>query len=463
MSLAYHWQVLKEALKADRERMQASLRSEEVDFLPAALEVIERPVSPTARVTARVLLVGLALTLAWLVFGRVDVVVSASGKTQPSGNVKLVQSPGSGLVRGIYVRDGDVVKAGQALVDLDPTLAGAELVQSQKGLANAELEAARNQAIADALSGRGLHFSPPAGIAPEVAATQARLIAAQIAAVEASASGLEAARRSSLADARAAAAQVAKLDATVPILDRELVNMRQLDAKGYAPGLRLLELQRQQRQEVGDRDVAHAQLQRGEAEAAKFAQQARETREQAGRTALADLAKAQAEIILRREEVTKASAKRQFQKLTAPVDGTVQQLALHTIGGVVEPAKALMVIVPSAGGLQVEARLLNKDAGFVHEGQQVAVKLEAFPFTRYGTVPGVVKHISRDAVPDAKLGSVYNVTIALKQAFISVDGRNVPLSAGLAATADIRTGDRRIISYLISPLATTVAQAGRER
>ena len=463
MSLSHHWQVLRAALKADKERRKGGMRSTEVDFLPAALEVIEKPVSPTGRITVWVLMLGLAITAAWLVFGRVDVVVSAEGKTLPSGNIKLIQSAGSGLVRGVYVHDGDVVKAGQPLVDLDPTLSGADLSEAQKALANDQLDIARDLAIADALAGRGLHFNPPKGLDPRIADTQARLIAAQIAAVEASANGLEAARRSSLAEARGADAQIAKLNDTVPILSHELSNMQELDRKGYAPGLRLLELQRQQRGEAGDRDVALAQQAKGVADAAKFSDQAVQTREEARRTALADLAKAQADAILRQEEVTKASAKRQFQRLVAPVGGTVQQLTLHTIGGVVEPAKALMVIVPSSDGLEVEARILNKDAGFVHEGQPVAVKFEAFPFTRYGTAPGIVKHISRDAVPDPKMGSVYIVTIALQRGYIEVDGRNVPLTAGLTATADIRTGSRRIISYLLSPLQTTVAQAGRER
>ena len=463
MSLHHHWQAIRAALKADKERQKGGMRSTEVDFLPAALEVIEKPVSPTGRITLWVLMLGLAITTAWLVFGRVDVVVSAEGKTQPSGNIKLIQSAGSGLVRGVYVHDGDVVRAGQALVDLDPTLSGADLSEAEKAQANDQLDIARDQAIADALAGRGLHFHPPKGLDPRIADTQGRLIAAQIAAVEASANGLEAARRSSLADAQGATAQIAKLNDTVPILSHELANMQELDRKGYAPGLRLLELQRQQRGEAGDRDVALAQQAKGVADAAKFSQQATQTREEARRTALADLAKAQADAILRQEEVTKASAKRQFQRLLAPVGGTVQQLTLHTIGGVVEPAKALMVIVPNQDGLEVEARILNKDAGFVHEGQPVAVKFEAFPFTRYGTSPGIVTHISRDAVPDQKLGSVYIVTIALQRGFIVVDGRNVPLTAGLSATADIRTGSRRIISYLLSPLQTTVAQAGRER
>ena len=463
MSLRHQWQVVAGALRADKERRRGSLRSTEVDFLPAALEVIERPVSPTARITAWVLMAGLTITGAWLIFGKVDVVVSAEGKTQPSGNIKLIQSAGSGVVHGIYVHDGDVVKAGQALVDLDPTLSGADLAEAQKALANDQLDIARDQAIADALAGKGLHFVAPKGLDPKIADTQRRLIAAQIAEVDASASSLEAARRSSLADAQGASAQIAKLNDTVPILSHELDNMKALDAKGYAPGLRLLELQRQQRGEAGDRDVALAQRAKGEADAAKFSKQAAQTREGARRTALADLAKAQADAILRQEEVAKASAKRRFQRLVAPVAGTVQQLTLHTIGGVVEPAKPLMVIVPSADGLEVEARILNKDAGFVHEGQSVAIKLEAFPFTRYGTVPGVVKHISRDAVPNQKQGSVYIVTIRLERGSIRIDNRDVPLTSGLAATADIRTGSRRIISYLLSPLQTTAAQAGRER
>lgn len=463
MNLGHSLQVIRDALRADRERRRAHLPSTETTFLPAALEVIERPVSPTGRITVWVLLIGLVITAAWLVFGRVDVVVSASGKTIPTGNIKLIQSAGSGVVRTIYVREGDSVKTGQPLVDLDPTLSGADLAQAQMALNNDLLDVARNQAIADALAGKGLHFNPPEGLDRQVAATQRQLIAAQIAEVNATASGLESARRSALADAQGAQAQVAKLTETVPILAHERENMLDLDKKGYAPGLRLLELQRQYRQEVGDRDVAVAQRVKGEADARKFADQASETRALASRTALSDLAKAQADAILRREEVTKATAKSHFQRLTAPVDGTIQQLALHTIGGVVEPAKALMVVVPSRDGLEVEAKILNKDVGFVHPGQSVAIKLEAFPFTRYGTVAGHIVGVSKDAEQDPKLGPIYVARIALDRTNISVDGRTVPLAAGLAATADIRTGSRRIVSYLLSPLQTSVAQAGRER
>jgi hemolysin D len=459
----HHWEVLKEALRAERERARSFVPSAEADFLPAALEVAERPVSPTARVTAWVLLVGLALTIAWTVFGRVDVVASAPGTLLPTGNTKVVQSPGGGVVRAIYVRNGDVVRKGQALVDLDPTLTGADLAQAEKALAAAELEIARNRAIADALSGRGLHFEAPPGTPPEVAETQRRLIAAQLAEIDATTAGLASGRASAMSDAQAARAQVARLGDTVPILDRQIERMNRLDEKGYAPGQRLLELQRQRRQEAGDREVALTQVDRGMAEARKLDQQIRETREQARRAALADLAQAEIDAIQRREEVTKARQMSSFQRLVAPVDGTVQQLEVHTLGGVVEAAKPLMAVVPAGGGLEVEARILNKDVGFVRVGQDAAIKLEAFPFTRYGAVPGRVRSISRDAVQDKDLGPVYVATITLDRSFIEADGRRYALTPGLAATVDVKTGTRRIVSYLLSPLQTSIAQAGRER
>jgi hemolysin D len=268
---------------------------------------------------------------------------------------------------------------------------------------------------------------------------------------EAAIAGLAAARQSSLADAAAAEHQMKALADTVPVLDKEVAAMNGLAAKGYAPGLRLLELQRQRRSEAGQRDVAASQQSRGLSDARKFGQQLTQSREQARQTALADLAKAQNEAILRREELTKAKQKSRLQRLVAPVDGIVQQLAVHTLGGVVEPVRPLMVVVPT-GALTIEAKVLNKDAGFVHRGQEVAVKLEAFPFTRYGTVPGRIETISSDAVDDKKLGPIYVAKVQLLKSAINRGDKVVPLGPGMTVTADIKTGHRTILSYLLSPI-----------
>lgn len=458
-----HWEVFREALRKEKERAKNFIPSAESDFLPAALEVAERPVSPTARVFAWVLMIGLVIALAWTILGRVDVVASAPGTLIPTGNIKLVQSPSVGVVRKIYVRNGDVVRQGQPLVDLDPTLTGAELAQAEKALQAARLEEARNRALANALSGKGLKFVPPLGTSAEIAETQHRLIAARIAEVQAGTASLAQARATALSDAAAARASVARITDTLPILDKQIAAMKRLDERGYAPGQRMLELERQRRAEAGEREVALTQIERGQSEARKLEQQSREMREQALRGVLAELAQAEAEAILREEEVTKARQTNHFQRLLAPVDGTIQQLEVHTVGGVVEAAKPLMIVVPAKGGVEVQAKILNKDVGFVQLGQEVAVKLEAFPFTRYGAVPGKVRWISSDAVQDKDLGPVYVASIALDRNYIDTNGRHNILTPGLAATADIKTGTRRIISYMLSPLQTTISQAGRER
>ncbi len=460
--LAHHWRVFRQAIKDDRVRAAKQRRFSDPDFLPAALEVIERPVSPTGRITAWVLLIGLVATIAWLVFGRVDVVASAQGKILPTGAVKLVQAANTGVVRQIHVRDGDVVRRGQPLIDLDPTVSTADEAQAEKALLAAEIDVARDRAIADALTGRGIRFEAPAGTPPDVAETQRRLIAAQVAENMAATASLAAARQSSLAEAHAASEQIRKYNETLPVLDREVAAMNGLAAKGYAPGLRLMELQRQRHAEKGDRDVAAAQRTRGLSEASKFSQSLAQTREQARQQALADLAKAQNEVILRREELTKARRRTRLQRLVSPVDGSVQQLSVHTVGGVVEPVRTLMVVVPK-GLLDVEVKVLNKDAGFIRVGQPVAVKLEAFPFTRHGTVPGQISWISSDAVEDRKFGLVYIARIKLLKAAINRGDAMVPLGPGMNVTADIQTDRRSIFSYLVSPVDKARLEAARER
>jgi hemolysin D len=149
--------------------------------------------------------------------------------------------------------------------------------------------------------------------------------------------------------------------------------------------------------------------------------------------------------------------------LTAPATGVVQQLQVHTVGAVLRPADPLMVIVPDGSTLVVDAMVLNRDVGFVREGQSVRVKLEAFPFTRYGVVQGRLTFLSRDAIQDENLGLVFPARVELSQFVINVDGRAQALSAGMSVTAEIKTGRRRIIEFLLSPLQRRVQEAGRER
>jgi len=458
-----HWSAVRDALDNERARSRSVLRTEETDFLPAALEVVERPVSPTARVTAWVLLGLLAVALLWLFLGRVDVVASAPGKLVPADDVKLIQPGSGGIIRAILVRDGQSVRAGQALVELDPTVSDADTAQAGKALETAQLDAARLRAILSALDGQGLRFTPPAGTTAKIAATQVALARAQLAEIQAGSQTRAADTESARAARAEAQIQAAKLSETLPLLDEQIAANETLLEKGYVSKLKVIEMRRQRLAAARDRDAALATARKAEAQIAVAGGNSSQSMAEARARILADLAKAESDARLRQEELTKATKRSSLQRLVSPVDGTVTQLAVHTVGGVVEAAKPIMVIVPARGKLVAEVTIANKDIGFVTPGQPVALKVEAFSFTRYGAVPGRLEQISSDAVQDEKQGLIYTARIALDRATIQRDGATVPLTPGMAVTADIRTGRRSLASYLLSPIDEIRTTAGRER
>ncbi|WP_422476279.1 HlyD family efflux transporter periplasmic adaptor subunit [Endozoicomonas sp. ALB032] len=151
------------------------------------------------------------------------------------------------------------------------------------------------------------------------------------------------------------------------------------------------------------------------------------------------------------------------QKIVSPIDGTVQQLQIHTIGGVVQPAQALMQIVPKEATMEVEAWVLNKDIGFVQEGQRAEVKIDTFNFTKYGLIGGELINISDDAVPDEKQGLRYLASVHIEKDWMLVEKRKVNLSPGMSVAVEIKTGQRRLIEYFLSPLLRFKQESIRER
>lgn len=462
-AIGRHWEVAKAALADDRARVKARIENTQPEFLPAALEIVERPVSPTGRISAYLLGGGLALALGWAVFGKLDVVASAQGRLIPVDNVKLIQSSDTGIVRAILVRDGQEVRKGQALVELDPTVSTADTAQARSALQTALLDVARAKVVLGALNGNGLQFVAPDGTPADIAETQQALAATELTAIEAAMLGRGADRQAASAARDEALTQAAKLNETIPLIDQQLEAHEELLAKGFASRLKVIELRRQRLATIKDRDAALDTARKVGAQLSGAGSIVLQNRAEARAKVLGDLAKAQAEASQRTEELVKSQQRSRLQRLVSPVDGTVAQLSVHTIGGVVEPAKPIMVIVPRGGSLVAEVKLLNKDAGFVRAGQNVAVKLEAFPFTRFGTIPGRVETISSDAIEDERLGLVYAARVRLDRAKIDRGDRVVSLTPGMAVTADIRTGERSIMSYLISPIDEARQEAGRER
>ena len=177
----------------------------------------------------------------------------------------------------------------------------------------------------------------------------------------------------------------------------------------------------------------------------------------------AEIQAAKGQIASLDQELTKARYEQSLTELRAPVAGTVQQLAVHTLGGVVTPAQPLLTLVPSDQHVEVEALLENKDVGFVHAGQPVSVKVETFNFTKYGRVAGEVVSVSQDAIKDEKRGQVYNAKVRLARSQLLIDGRSVALAPGMAVTVEIKTDQRRVIDYFLSPLEQHLQESLGER
>ncbi|HEY0014122.1 MAG TPA: HlyD family type I secretion periplasmic adaptor subunit [Allosphingosinicella sp.] len=475
-TLSRHLAVLREAWRQQNTADRTRKPTAEHEFLPAALEIMEKPPSPGLRILMLLLCGLFSVALLWSFIGRVDVVAVATGRTMPTGNVKVIQPVEIGVVRAIHVRNGQRVRRGQLLIELDPTTAAGQESQATRGLLAADVIRARNSALLAHLQGRPARFVAPSGTSPEVAATQSELVRSKIAEYESERQSLIQGKAERSAELAGTAAEIAKLRQTLPLMERQLEARRDLAGRGHFSQLRVLEYEQARIEHVQNIQVQESAAARARAALGSIDASLATLRERFAEEAATELASAENESGMQTEQLLMTARRRQLQQLTAPVDGIVQQLAVHTIGGVVQPAQPLMVIVPVEGEIAVEAQIQNRDIGFIREGQPVRVKLEAFPFTDHGIVEGVVETISRDAVQqDAPAGGgngegapaagglVYTARIRLERSWIGIGTRRQPIGPGLAVQAEIKTGERRIIKYLLSPISKALDEAGRER
>ena len=463
-------------------RAEIRRREAEIAFLPAALEIAETPPSPVGRAIAATIVAIFCVALLWASLGSVDIVTTSTGKIVPGGRTKLIQPFETGVVRAIHVRDGQTVKAGDVLIELDPTMTGADEERQRSDLAGAELDVARLQA---ALAEDPLAtFHPPQGASSAQIEMHRQFLISERGEQDAKLSEIGRQQSQKEAERATTSANVAKIQATIPVLQERVDMHKTLLDKGLASRvIYLTELQ----DLIGlqqDIVVQQSRLRESDAAIALLKGMREKTAVEYQRTVYDALSKAQQKAASLAQDVIKAEQRTKLQRLTAPVDGVVQQLAVHTVGGVVTPAQALAVLVPSESQLEIEAMLSNRDIGFVHPGQKAEIKVDTFNFTRYGLLHGEVLGVSSDAITrdthqnapnDRTTGAAtstsepkgqeleYAARVSLDRTDMQVDEKLVKLGPGMAVTVEIKTGSRKIISYLLSPLAKYQREALRER
>ncbi len=461
--LSRYAQVLRRSWDLRRELDPPRRLPDEIAFLPAHLEIVEAPVHPAPHWTMRVIALLALVIVVLAAFGHLDIVAVSQGKLVPNERVKVIQPAITGVVRSILVQDGEHVEAGQLLMELDPTQAAADTDKAKATRLDADLAAARAQALLEAQSrDHSPMVGPVPNVSPERQTETQRYAEGLYLEYRGKLASLHAELAKRQAELATTEAEIDKLKKTAPLSRQQASDYQSLSTGNYVAKHEYLQ---KEHDAISEEQELMAQISHAHELTAAINEQKSDietTTATFRRQQLEDLDKAQQALAQSREDQTKAVVRQALMRMTAPVSGTVQQLAVHTVGGVVTTAQALLEIVPE-DTLEVEANVENKDIGFVEVGQEAIVKIEAFPYTRYGYLKGTVISVSNDAVQDKKKGLLFVTRIRLPTNRIRVENKWVNLTPGMEVTAEIRTGRRSVAEYFLSPLVKTTSESLRER
>lgn len=450
---------------------QCDLTALEKEFLPPILEIQETPPSPGKRKVTWSIVAVVGLLLLWSYFGKIDVAATASGKLIPDGKVKVIQPTENAVVRAIHVKEGQQVRQGDLLLELDTTISAAELAANTEKLVINQLELVRLQAELNQAAAPSYRVPNQSR---EMVALQEQLRQARRAAYSAKLAQAQLAVEERTDELAGAEARLKKLQETTAIAKEREESARPLVETGALSRMDYLQIKQDL---VSNENELKAQIKTVE----QLVHTRREAMAKVGEvqhgdrsSILADLDQHANDLAGLKGSVTKSKQIFDLQWLKSPVDGTVQSVNVATIGGVVTPAQPLVTLVPKGMPLIVEATLSNDDIGFVRVGQRTELKIDSFPFQKYGSIGGTLIWISPDAEDTANAATTpdngtvqaaqggqangknqrltYKVHIRPDRLTINVDGKAVPLNPGMTLQADVITDRRRVIEFFLSPV-----------
>lgn len=425
------------------------------EFLPSTIEVMERPPAPFSRVMAFFIIILAASVISWAYFAKMDIVVSGTGVVVFKGKVKVIQPLEPGIVNAIYIRDGQQVKKGEQLVKLDSTDSVADLNVLQKELVKTELTIAnlksrlKNDETEFISSVNGIKETDKESftihyqlLLQALHAQRKRIVTMDI---EISRCG---------AELESIRSNVQRLESSLPLISKLYNKKKALAEKGMIAEGDFLDTQIEMTYAQKNLETEKKREKETKLRLAKAHKEKELAQSQYKQKLLSELAESETRYKNLLQQLVKAEKKEKNRILKSPIDGIVQQLSIHTVGGVVTAAQPLMVIVPIDDGLEIEAKLLNKDIGFVTQGKDVSVKVNAYPFTSYGDLTGKVEWVARDMVLDQQMGPIYPVKVSIHTYKLpnKVNGRRGIITPGMTVTTDIKVGTRRVIDYFLGPI-----------
>jgi hemolysin D len=460
------------------------------EFLAPALEILETPASPVRLAFLWIICALVVVGVAWAYFGRIDIIASAQGKFQPTGRVKVIEPLDTGRVAAIRATNGSLVARGDVLVELDRSAAEADLAAASDDFASARAEALRRRTALAAAKAHALAPPPsidwPANIAPALREREDRVLSADLGQLAATLASFDAQRAQKSAERKMLLKTIETQKNLVATLQQR-VDMRtklvESQSGARAAVIDATETLQYQQTQLATQEQQLASLSAGLDVIDRDS-------EKAVQTFLSDDAQKLDDAERRgedaRQRLAKAQAAVDHLTLRAPIAGRVQSSIIANVGQVVTSGQEVMRVVPQDSALEIEAYVLNRDIGFVSIGQQAVVKVESFPFTRYGSIRAHVTRIARDAIPSPDASAiegdparasnatgyagaermqnlVFAVDLKPDVDNMRIDGVDRPLTSGMAVTVELKTGSRRLLEYLFSPLIEVASRAMRER
>ncbi|WP_417544869.1 HlyD family type I secretion periplasmic adaptor subunit [Marinobacter sp.] len=436
------------------------------EFMPAAIEIEKTPASPVGRVILYAIVLLFVIAVLWATFGKIDIVAVAQGKVVPSERVKVIQPIETAVIELIHVQDGQSVKAGEPLITLNTSITQADVRRFREEWRGTALKRLRLTALAEWFESPGESdlslVSENSELIPYLGAHQS-LLHQEVREMKANVRNIRQESNRLKAEQQMIQAEVKKNQQLAEVLNERAAVYDQLQREGTGSRMEFLEVKQEQIEAQQNVFVQLARVNQLNASIAANESRRDMLISERFKNALQELQELTVQDAILREELSKAEQRSSNYLLTAPIDGTVQELAVTTIGGVVTPAQELMKIVPKGGGVMVEAMFLNKDIGFIHPGQSAEIKVDTFNFTKYGVIDAELSDLSNDAIQDEKLGLVYKARLTPVKSELTINDKLINLSPGMTVTAEVKTGQRRVIEFFLSPLLRYKSESLVER
>jgi adhesin transport system membrane fusion protein len=429
------------------------------DFDASADWAIAEQTPQSARVMVWLSALTILVLLIWAAFAELDEVTRGEGKVIPSRQIQILQSLDGGIVSEILAREGQTVKAGDLLLKVDPTRMVSSLRENQSQYLSLLAKAARLRALAE-----GSRFVPPEEVlkqAPEIVEQERALYESRRAELDATvgvARQQSSQRSQELISVRAKREQAAQ---SYTLTARELELTRPLVKTGAVSDVELLRLERDVARYRGERDSANSDIPRLESAVAESNRKIQEVELTFRNSARTELSEANAKLNALSEGSTALEDRVKQTEIRSPVNGTIKQLKVNTVGGVVQPGKDLIELVPSDDALLLEARVLPRDIAFLRPGQKALVKFTAYDFAVYGGLEATLEQIGADSVMDEK-GNAYFV-VRVRTLSTTIGQQKLPIIPGMVAEVDILTGKKSVLAYLLKPILRAKSKAMTER